>query len=600
MSGRSLRLKANRKYPSIPAVGDDLRNHSQVLMAIKEAMEVGKRDTPDVLSSFVRVNDLIDLGLITLKDGAQATVGADLSQIANIGDLSGAATGDFLRFDGSDWVNEHPATLAAFGITDGATDAELAAAIAALSAVYQPLSAKLTAYAGGDTPSAFTLGIVDSADAAAWRTAIGAGTSSISALVDLTDVDITPGSGVDGYSITYDHGSGTFVLTDVTGGGVYQPLDAELSALAGLTSASDRLPYFTGSGTAALAVFTSFARALVNDVDASAARTTLSAQEHSSVLDAYAGGDTPSSFTLGIVDSASATAWRSAIGAVIGVNVQAYSAVLDAYAGGDTPSSFTLGIVDSVDAAAWRSAIGAGTSSVSTLAGLTDVNVGSPGAGQDGYSLVWDNGTSKFVLVDVSGGAGTDDQIASEVPYTNTTSGLTATDVQAAIDELTDWFIRQDSDRNLTSTTSAQNIFAPSGATSGQITLPTGTYEFFALITVINMSGTNGNANFGYGGTATTSNLTLFMVGQDVSNDNVATMSGKWRTTAAPSGSAFTAATATQLGFIVYGTVEVTATGTLIPQIALNTAATATILAGSYFKIRKRGSTGLQFKGPWT
>jgi len=42
----------------------------------------------------------------------------------------------------------------------------------------QPLNANLTAYAGGDLPSAFTLGIVDSADAAAWRTAIGAGTSS--------------------------------------------------------------------------------------------------------------------------------------------------------------------------------------------------------------------------------------------------------------------------------------------------------------------------------------------------------------------------------------------------------------------------------------
>jgi len=136
-----------------------------------------------------------------------------------------------------------------------------------------------------------------------------------------------------------------------------QPLDADLTAIAGLTSAANKVPYFTGSGTAAVTDFTVFGRSLVDDADAATARSTLglvigtNVQAYDAELAALAGVTSAAdklpyftgsgtasvadltSFGRSLIDDADAATARTTLGLVIGTNVQAYDAELAALSG---------------------------------------------------------------------------------------------------------------------------------------------------------------------------------------------------------------------------------------------------------------------------
>lgn len=245
-----------------------------------------------------------------------AVATGDLFDLVDVSDTTDAASGTNKKI----LASELATAITTLGSL--ATDAEVTSAVAALSSVYQPLDADLTSIAALATTS-FGRGFLILADASAARTAIG---SVIGTDVEAHDTDLTT---IAGLSPTNDdvlqRKSGAWanrtiaqLLTDLGLGALYQPLDSdltaiaalsttstgrsllaaadatairviagavigtdvqaydvELAAIAGLTSATDRLPYFTGSGTAALATFTSAGRALVDDADASAQRTTL-------------------------------------------------------------------------------------------------------------------------------------------------------------------------------------------------------------------------------------------------------------------------------------------------------------------------------------
>lgn len=100
-------------------------------------------------------------------------------------------------------------------------------------------------------------------------------------VVNANDIDLsthgTAGTYI-GFTVdAYGRVSGFSSETTLSGYNIVdaQPLDATLTALAGVTVAADEIIYATAADTFATTSFTSFGRSLVDDVNAVAARTTL-------------------------------------------------------------------------------------------------------------------------------------------------------------------------------------------------------------------------------------------------------------------------------------------------------------------------------------
>lgn len=150
-------------------------------------------------------------------------------------------------------------------------------------------------------------------------TTFNVGTASATRIVVNADnIDLaTTGVSADTYkSVTVDaYGRVTAGTnpTTLSGYGITdaQPLDATLTALAGVSTSANQLIYATGSDTFATSSLTSFGRSLIDDADASAARTTL--------------------------------------GLIIGTDVQAYDADLATLAGMQTGAASALALLTATE-----------------------------------------------------------------------------------------------------------------------------------------------------------------------------------------------------------------------------------------------------------
>ena len=192
-------------------------------------------------------------------------------------------------------------------------------------------------------------------------TAALTGTASIASSLNFT---VTVGGGGTGATTAAAARTnlGLVIGTDV------QAYDADLAAIAGLTTAADRVPYFTGASTAALATFTAAGRTIVGSTDIPTARSNL--------------------------------------GLTIGTNVQAYDANLAAIAGIATAGGI-------------YTKTAAGTAVVRSLVGSTGITIsnadgvlGNPTISVTSYVSSVQGNTGAVIVTNIAGNAATASAVA--------------------------------------------------------------------------------------------------------------------------------------------------------------------------------------------
>ncbi len=213
----------------------------------------------------------------------------------------------------------------------------------------------------------------DVVDVSAARTSLGLGTI---ATQDANNVTITGGaiSGITDLPVA-DGGTGASSAADARTnlglviGTHVQAYDAELAALAGLTSAADKGIQFTGAGTAATYDLTTAGKALLDDANAAAQRATLTAATTSQVFDWNVFIETPTAKDYKIVINSSFACTVNEITTITTAGTCTVTGKINTVALGGTANSASS--VESTQTHASSNSVSAGDDIVLTISSVS-------------------------------------------------------------------------------------------------------------------------------------------------------------------------------------------------------------------------------------
>jgi len=246
-------FKANRRFPNPITVTDDPKSHTLALQQVIEALNIGQRRTREIGSSYVRVQELVDIGLIEIVSGQLKLTNVGQAAVASTGvaaDTIWDADGDLVVGSGADtaarlavgssgqvltvsggtptWAAPTAPPMSYSGYTDVTTQAELEA----MTATGKYILANDIALTGNWTRLNITFtgrlvsngkkisGLAHTGIAASYGLFGTLGAGAIIAGIDFTDISIVAtdaGANYKGVLAAYQTGETYFINVGLTG-----------------------------------------------------------------------------------------------------------------------------------------------------------------------------------------------------------------------------------------------------------------------------------------------------------------------------------------------------------------------------------------------